>query len=895
MENYKKIRVVGKGSYGEVWLCRHLEDKRQYVLKRMDLKTASKRERKAAEQESKLLSKLKHPNIVSYKDSFEGADGYLYIAMGYCEGGDLYTKLKQQKGMLLEEKQVVEWFVQIAMALQYLHERHILHRDLKTQNIFVTRSKIIKVGDLGIARVLERADDMATTLVGTPYYMSPELFSNMPYNHKSDVWSLGCCAYEMATLKHAFNAKDMNSLVYKVLKGKMPSMPKQYTSDLCDLIHSMLAQDPSARPSVGRILRNSYIKKHIALFLEGTKNSQQEKQLNDVGGNGDVKLHLKRETPFNPGKECEEKAVIKNDKILCDGEVNAKPVLYGRRKSSIESIPLIAVPNDKKSENGLMENVVSSNDVKTELAEKSEKKKTKKRVQILDEEPNEKKEEKKQAWPWLLERNERLISPSTNSDEMSNHSVSNKKDVLTKPSEKNGISISSPILYPSRKSDGSSSSQEADDKSPSSICFSGNNLSNEENINIPSCENDKCKAKDSYSVFLDKSKAAVNKSEKLNDDDVLFTKVRNKNLDIESQMVQDCCFKRNNVVPPIKPVLEPISKIREKRAVIGEDKKTVIPRRKKKLIPAQANKPRLSKDEFIRANLYKESVSNVSKPRPLPQPPELSVKKVSCVDADIKPLHHPRVVKSASHSVATPDGNSRPSCTAMSAEAKRNSLARARRRQKLQQSAEPGNEISPRITYLQAVPGQERKRSAPALLQRPCQKDSNDGVQSRRTSTEGNTSSGEIVEPVVEVNTDVEKRRKEMDQFIAVLNNTLKMENNNNGVDAADEEFAFIADAVPPAPLVARPVASAPVMRQVSDATINSSGRLNERINALRKDCIRGLGIHELNRVYLLMDTLEGDHLEEEMIDLLGREKFELYAGKIWQLKFCEESLLRLN
>jgi len=84
----------------------------------MDLSKASKRERSAAEQEAKLLSDMKHPNIVAYRDSFEGEDGLLYIAMGFCEGGDLYNRLKQQKAVPLEEGQVVEWFVQIAMALQ---------------------------------------------------------------------------------------------------------------------------------------------------------------------------------------------------------------------------------------------------------------------------------------------------------------------------------------------------------------------------------------------------------------------------------------------------------------------------------------------------------------------------------------------------------------------------------------------------------------------------------------------------------------------------------------------------------------------------------------------------------------------------------------------------------
>lgn len=90
----------------------------QYVIKKLNLKHASSRERKAAEQEAQLLSQLKHPNIVAYRESWQGEDGLLYIVMGFCEGGDLYHRLKEQKGKLLPENQVVEWFVQIAMALQ---------------------------------------------------------------------------------------------------------------------------------------------------------------------------------------------------------------------------------------------------------------------------------------------------------------------------------------------------------------------------------------------------------------------------------------------------------------------------------------------------------------------------------------------------------------------------------------------------------------------------------------------------------------------------------------------------------------------------------------------------------------------------------------------------------
>uniref|UniRef100_A0A2K6QBK4 Serine/threonine-protein kinase Nek4 n=1 Tax=Rhinopithecus roxellana TaxID=61622 RepID=A0A2K6QBK4_RHIRO len=235
LDAYCYLRVVGKGSYGEVTLVKHRRDGKQYVIKKLNLRNASSRERRAAEQEAQLLSQLKHPNIVTYKESWEGGDGLLYIVMGFCEGGDLYRKLKEQKGQLLPENQVVEWFVQIAMALQYLHEKHILHRDLKTQNVFLTRTNIIKVGDLGIARVLENHCDMASTLIGTPYYMSPELFSNKPYNYK------------------------------------LPPMPRDYSPELAELIRTMLSKRPEERPSVRSILRQPYIKRQISFFLEATK------------------------------------------------------------------------------------------------------------------------------------------------------------------------------------------------------------------------------------------------------------------------------------------------------------------------------------------------------------------------------------------------------------------------------------------------------------------------------------------------------------------------------------------------------------------------------------------------------------------------------------------------
>ncbi|XP_070594751.1 serine/threonine-protein kinase Nek4 isoform X5 [Erythrolamprus reginae] len=307
---YTLVRVVGKGSYGEVSLVRHRHDGKQYVIKRLNVKHASSRERKAAEQEAQLLSQLKHPNIVTYRESWEGDDGLLYIVMGFCEGGDLYHKLKEQKGQLLPESQVVEWLVQIAMALQYLHEKHILHRDLKTQNVFLTRSNIIKVGDLGIARVLDNQHDMARTLIGTPYYMSPELFSNRPYNYK------------------------------------LPPMPKDYSIELKELIRTMLSKKPEERPSVRSILRQPYIKQQISLFLEATKakTSKNHKKVSEPKPQGSSeKTELKKEStePQKLPNELSKKSNGNEDKYL----INNKTYEVSSKKPAAEP--------EKNTKNGL--------------------------------------------------------------------------------------------------------------------------------------------------------------------------------------------------------------------------------------------------------------------------------------------------------------------------------------------------------------------------------------------------------------------------------------------------------------------------------------------------------------------------------------------------------------
>eukprot|EP01114_Cavostelium_apophysatum_P019432 TRINITY_DN6267_c0_g1_i1.p1 TRINITY_DN6267_c0_g1~~TRINITY_DN6267_c0_g1_i1.p1 ORF type:complete len:679 (-),score=208.15 TRINITY_DN6267_c0_g1_i1:58-2094(-) len=267
MDNYELLKVVGKGSHGEVFMVRHRSEKQIYVLKKIALKDATAAHRNACFQEVKLLSTLHHPNIVEYKESFMlDSEEILCIVMTYCSEGDVHTRLEKyrKEKKLVPPQQVIEWLVQIALALQYLHKKKIIHRDLKTQNLFLMKNNTIRLGDFGIARILEDEGDMAKTMVGTPYFMSPELFEGKPYNQKTDMWSLGCCLFEMTSLKHAFDAREMNGLIQKVLRGTVPSVPSLYNNTgIPELIRSLLQKQARLRPSANNVLKLPFIVKFI--------------------------------------------------------------------------------------------------------------------------------------------------------------------------------------------------------------------------------------------------------------------------------------------------------------------------------------------------------------------------------------------------------------------------------------------------------------------------------------------------------------------------------------------------------------------------------------------------------------------------------------------------------
>ena len=237
MENFKITSKIGKGAYSTVYTVINIKDNNLYALKKVNLRNLSKKEIQNALNEVRILALVQSKNIISYKESFiDETDSTLCIIMEYADEGDLQKKItlykKLKKSFL--ENDIWRIFIQITKGLKDLHDYNILHRDLKSGNIFLFKDGTVKIGDLNVSKITSRG--------------------------------LGCVLYEICMLNTPFVCNNMNGLYNKIMKGKFKKIDEKYSIELNSLVEKLIVVKSECRPSAKEILEFKEVKDKIAEF-----------------------------------------------------------------------------------------------------------------------------------------------------------------------------------------------------------------------------------------------------------------------------------------------------------------------------------------------------------------------------------------------------------------------------------------------------------------------------------------------------------------------------------------------------------------------------------------------------------------------------------------------------
>eukprot|EP00388_Colpodella_angusta_P022124 GDKJ01056439.1.p1 GENE.GDKJ01056439.1~~GDKJ01056439.1.p1 ORF type:complete len:1283 (+),score=379.14 GDKJ01056439.1:1-3849(+) len=341
-KGYELLNCVGRGGGGSAHVVRSTRDGQEYIAKVILVTSNRDQVCGDAEKEVAFLSLLRHPFIVTYVEHFVIHESIIII-MEYCNAGDLWSLLKKcrENNKILPVDVVFKWFAQMVEALAFIHSKKILHRDLKSANVFLKTKKPIntfedfldasvKIGDFGIARTLENSRDMAKTAIGTWSYFSPEVCSGLPYTFKSDIWALGCILFEMCALRTPFILDGTNilSLFHQIVYQPVDIsrvVERSYPKNLQTLIRSLLNKDSTKRPSCSQLLKKKPIERRLLKYAKDRMKDEKQLKMQEADDKTPQLVNNKNNSPSNVNEAKEKKRKDENAGLK-KGDLSPSPV-----------------------------------------------------------------------------------------------------------------------------------------------------------------------------------------------------------------------------------------------------------------------------------------------------------------------------------------------------------------------------------------------------------------------------------------------------------------------------------------------------------------------------------------------------------------------------------------
>ena len=282
VENYKVVKEIGKNNTEiyKSYLLRSKTNVNEYVYKSVNVNALNQKEKDSIFNEINLLKEIDHPNVIEIKNSYYSKDKkFLNIISEYAEEGTLQEKYEEQKKnkQYFDENDLLDWFIQIILALKCIHDKNILHRDIRPSNIFLMKD-MAKLGNFGVAKAVSPTINYAKTMVTKPEYLAPEVKKNSNYTFEADIWALGVTFYQLIILDYPFEGNSIDKIQANIEAGNIKPIPKdcKIDSKFIKIVKEMMCVNPQERITLQKILEESTIKSRIKCYLNIRKFAELE-------------------------------------------------------------------------------------------------------------------------------------------------------------------------------------------------------------------------------------------------------------------------------------------------------------------------------------------------------------------------------------------------------------------------------------------------------------------------------------------------------------------------------------------------------------------------------------------------------------------------------------------